>query len=108
MTCQGPRARESENSLKQMSEKTFENVSAEVFDRMKTKSAETRGTIYDPPDGNQGTATTKISFIGTIGLGFEFDPEAETVTYRILEKPDLIPEPTIWSGIEEGIQACRD
>ena len=90
-----------------MSEKTFENVDPEVFGRMKEKSFEARGTVYDPADANQGTATTKIAILGKIVLGFDFDPDAGTVTYRILEKPDLIPEDTIWNGIAEGVEACR-
>ena len=91
-----------------MSEKTFENVSPETFDRIKTRGQEERGTIYDPPDANQGTATTKISFIGTIALTFDFDPGAQTLTYQIVEKPGVVPEATIWDSIEEGIQACGE
>ena len=89
-----------------MSEKTFGNVSSEIFDCMKSKSQEIRGTVYDPPEANQGTATTKISIIGTIVLSFDFDPSAQTVTYKIVEIPGIVPESSIWDGIQEGIDAC--
>ena len=89
-----------------MSEKIFGNVSSEIFDCVKTKSQENRGTVYDPPGANQGTATTKISFVGTIVLSFDFDPAAQTVTYKIVDIPGIVPESSIWSSIQEGIDAC--
>jgi hypothetical protein len=89
------------------SQKTYQNVSSALFGCIKTKSKSEHGTVYDPPNGNQGTATTKVSFIGTIVLGFVFDPGASTLAYTIQKKPGVVLDNQIWNGIQSTIDECR-
>jgi hypothetical protein len=84
----------------------YNGITQEVFSCVKTKSEQEHGTKYDPPDANQGTATTSGSW-GTIILGFNYDPSAQTLTYTLEKKPWLVPESTIWNGIRETIEECQ-
>jgi hypothetical protein len=86
--------------------RVFNNVTPEAFGRIKNKSQQEHGTIYDPADGDRGTATTK-TWVGTVALGFAFDRAAKTLTYTLVSKPTLAPESKIWSGIESTVSSCR-
>lgn len=88
-----------------MSTKSFNNVTQDVWDCVKAASISQHSTVYDPPDGNQGTATTN-TVVGTVVMEFVFDPTAETVTYTIKSKPMLVPESALWNGIESSVEAC--
>ncbi len=88
------------------SSQTFAPVNAACFDCIKSTSASDHGTVYAPATGNQGTATTKITFIGTVELSFNFDPNAQTIVYTIVKKPGIVPESSIWSGIQDTIDGC--
>ncbi len=89
-----------------MASKTYHGVTEEIFKCVKTKSHSEHGTIYDPPTGNKGTATTSIPVLGKIVLGYDLQPNRD-LTYTIIEKPGLAPEGEIWSGIEKTINGCR-
>jgi hypothetical protein len=85
--------------------KSFGNVTQAVWDCVKSTSAKEHGTTYEPPDSNQGTATTQ-TIVGKIALGFNFDPAQETVTYTIIQKPGIVSEQEIWDGIQDSINGC--
>ncbi len=87
-------------------EKTYNDVTAPIFDCVKTTGEKTLGTKFVPPDANQGTATTQSS-VGEIVLNFDFDPQASTLTYKILKKPFMVSENQIWDSIQGGIDGCR-
>ena len=85
---------------------TYNNVSAAVFACVKSTSASQHGTVYDPPEGNQGTATTSTA-VGSVVVSFDLDPTNNTITYCLVSKPWLVPESDIWSGIASTIASCQ-
>ena len=87
------------------SSKVFYGVTPSVFACVKTTSQQQHGTVYDPPDGNQGTAITQTS-TWTVKLAFNFDPGSDQITYTILYKTWIITDSEIWSGIGDTINGC--
>ena len=85
---------------------TFNNVSAAVFACVKQQSAQQHGTVYAPPDGTSGTATTDTA-VGTVIVSFDLDEASGSITYCIVQKPFLAPESAIWNGIASTISACQ-
>lgn len=86
--------------------KVYHNVTQEIFDCVKKKSAEEHGTVYDPPDADKGTSTTD-SIVGKVVLEFDLNTETGDLTYTLTKKPVLAPEHEIWNGIEQAINNCR-
>ena len=64
------------------------------------------GTVYDPPTGNQGTATTE-TIVGKVVLSFDLNTDTNEIKYVLVDKPVLAPEHQIWNGIESTINDCR-
>ncbi|RAR57633.1 hypothetical protein C7401_115191 [Paraburkholderia unamae] len=86
--------------------KTYNGVTPEIFSCLKTKSKRDHGTIYDPAEGNTGTAST--SGVGwAVKLQFNFNPEGGQLQYTVLEKSWIVPVGEIWSGISDTINSCR-
>ena len=85
--------------------KTFSGVSAAIFDCMRARAIAQYGTVYSPAEGLEGTATT-VQMGQKVVMAFSLDAAAETLTYSIVEKGFLVPERSIWSGIEAHIAAC--
>ena len=85
--------------------KTFNSVTAEIFDCVKKASGVEHGTVYDPPSGNSGTATTETK-VGKVVLSFELNPGNGTVTYCIVSKPWVVPSSAVFNGISDSIDAC--
>lgn len=86
--------------------KTYSNVTEQIFDCVKTKSATEHGTVYDPATGDSGTATTH-TVVGKVVLKFDLDTASGDLTYTLVDKPILAPEHEIWNGIEGAINSCR-
>jgi hypothetical protein len=84
----------------------YKNVTQTIFTCVKAKSKAEHGTDYEPPNTNSGTAITKVTWIGTIKVDFKFDPSAHTLTYSNLQKPGVVPESSVWNGIESTIREC--
>lgn len=85
---------------------SFDGVTAKVWERLKAKTAREHGTRYEPPNANVGLSTTG-TVLGRLVLAFEYQPSRQHVTYTIREKPLLISEGTIWSGIGTAIERCQ-
>ena len=85
-----------------MATKTFAGITPAPWERIKAESASEHGTVYDPPQGAKGTATTKTP-VGELVLRFEYDAARQTVTYSIDKKPFIVAEGTIWSGVQGAI-----
>jgi hypothetical protein len=86
--------------------KTFTGVTQAIFTCVKQKSLAEHGTVYDPANGNKGTATTKVRVIGTIVVSFDFDPNAGSITYCIVQKPGIVTASEIFGGIGDTISSC--
>ncbi|MDF1698049.1 MAG: hypothetical protein P1U56_19535 [Saprospiraceae bacterium] len=86
--------------------KVFHGITPEVWECVKKTSHVEHGTVYDPPNGDKGTATTK-TIVGDVVLNFSLDPAASTVTYTIVKKPFLASQNQIWNGTQETIDGCR-
>ena len=56
-----------------MSSKSYKNITAAIFSCVKTISEKEHGTVYDPPDANQGTATTDTA-VGKVIVSFDLNP----------------------------------
>ena len=85
--------------------KTFNSVTPAIFDCVKKASAVEHGTVYDPPSGNTGTATTNTT-IGKVVLSFDLNPATGTITYCIVSKPWAVPASAVFNGISDSINAC--
>lgn len=87
-------------------EQTFSGVNASLWQHLKAQSTEEFGTVYEPPDANQGVATTRTP-IGEVVLAFDFQPETETLTYRIEKKPVFLTAKLLFDGTQERIDALK-
>ena len=86
--------------------KTYKNITAAIFECVKTTSEREHHTKYVPKDGNSGTATTHTA-VGKVVMGFDFDPSSGDLTYTIKDKPGIAPKSSIWDGIKYTIDGCR-
>jgi hypothetical protein len=87
------------------STRSWQNITQAIFDCVVATSAKEHGTIYNPPGADSGTATTNTP-VGSVVVGFTFDPLTEVLTYTILKKPFVVPDSQIWSGINGTIEGC--
>jgi hypothetical protein len=87
-------------------QKTFNGVTPEIFECIKTSSEKEHGTAYDPSSGNKGTATTE-TIVGKVVLGFDFDPSSSSITYSITSKPFIVSDSQIFDGIASSINTCH-
>lgn len=89
-----------------MEEHIFDGVSAATWERMQANGRTEHGTVFEETAANNGVATTPTP-MGTVVLGYTFDPSAERVCYKIIKKPMLAPSMLIWGGIKAAIDRCR-
>ena len=85
----------------------FEGVSAVVWQRMQARGEREHGTVFEHTNAMQGTATTPTP-VGPVVLGFEFEADAERITYTIVQKPFFAASSLIWGGIAAAIERCRN
>jgi hypothetical protein len=85
---------------------SFDGVSPKVWERLKVRSSSEHGTRYEPPDSNAGISRTR-TVLGTLVLAFDYRPSVQHLTYTIQEKPLLLGEGAIWSGIRTAIDRCQ-
>jgi hypothetical protein len=85
---------------------TYQNVTAAVFACVKSTSSQQHGTVYNPPDGTSGTATTNTP-VGQVVLSFDLDTTNDAITYCLVSKPWMVPESDIWNGIASTISGCQ-
>jgi hypothetical protein len=87
--------------------KNFDGVTETVFQCVKAKSRQEHDTVYDPPDADQGTATTNVPVVGTIELTFDRNPSTNVILYCIVKKPFIVSNDQIFNGIADTISACK-
>lgn len=85
--------------------KTFEEVTPEIWNCIRDASKRKHDTVYDPPDADQGTATT-LTIVGKLELAYSFDREQNKITFTIESKPIFVPASQIWDGIQDAIDTC--
>jgi hypothetical protein len=83
---------------------SWEGVTQQIFECVKAKSEKEHGTVYEPPNADEGKAVTKTA-VGTVVLTFKLS--GGTLTYEIVEKPWIVSASAIWEGINETIESCR-
>jgi hypothetical protein len=86
--------------------RSFSNVSAETLRCMEESSRKQHGTVYRRDVKNPNIVTSETHYFGLTRIVSDFDPQAETVTYRILQKPGLASYSQVWDGVREAIRAC--
>ena len=59
---------------------SYEGVSEAMLACMKRAGVAESGTVYEPPDTNQGMATTKVPVFGKVILTFDLNPESRIIT----------------------------
>ena len=87
-----------------MADQVYNQVTQALFGCVKQQSNKEHGTVYDPPNGNSGTATTPSP---KVVLTFDFVPADMTLSYTLVEKPWWVPESAIWDGIAKTLNHCR-
>lgn len=87
-------------------QRTFDDVSPEVWDRVKAIARDRFGTIFAPDASPSGTATTATP-IGQVVLDYDHDPDARQITCTLRRKPLLVLSGQIWSGLAETIERCK-
>lgn len=85
--------------------RSFGGITPAVWSCVKSTSFKEHGTVYAPADGSTGTATTG-TIVGQVVLGFTYDSVKDTVSYNIQQKPFIVSDDQIWSGIQETIDHC--
>ena len=84
---------------------TYQGVTDQIFNCVKTKTKSDYGTVYKPETGNTGTATT--DYMGThTELEYDLNTDKKTLTYSIKDKSWVISEDRIWSNIEDTLKGC--
>jgi hypothetical protein len=86
--------------------RTFHNLSPETYACTKDIGEARHNTIYEPRDGNYGTATTS-SFFWIIVIAYRYDPETGDLFHEILRRSWIIPVNAVWDGIREQIEECE-
>jgi hypothetical protein len=86
--------------------KTYEGVTEAMLAYMK-RNGTAAGTKYDPPEGNRGTATSKVPVFGNLVVAFELDPATQVISYEIKEKPGTVPEALVWGRITQAVEDCK-
>jgi hypothetical protein len=89
-----------------MSSKSYDNITEAIFDCVKAASARAHNTVYDPPDADQGTATSPTPVGGHVVLTFNLDTTTNVLSYDIKSKPFLVTDSEIWDGISSTIKGC--
>jgi hypothetical protein len=85
--------------------KSYAGITPAIWNCVKTTSFNEHGTVYAPADSNIGTATTD-TIVGSVVLGFNYDPVKDTLNYNIVKKPFLASDDQIWNGIQDTITHC--
>ena len=86
--------------------KVYHGVTQAIFDCVKATSYHQHGTVYTPADGNNGTSQT--SGPGwSVDMSFDFNSASGDLTYTLTHKTWIVPESSIWDGIEATINGCR-
>lgn len=86
--------------------KIFDDVSPEVWEKVKAVARDRFGTVFSPEASSCGTATTATP-IGQVVLEYDHDPDARQITYTLRKKPMLILSGQVWSGLAETIEQCK-
>lgn len=86
--------------------KIFDDVSPEVWEKVKSIARDRYGTVFEPEAGSCGTATTATP-IGQVVLDYDHDAKTRQITYTLRKKPLLILSGQIWSGLAETIEQCK-
>jgi hypothetical protein len=92
------------------SSNTYDNVTQDIFNCVRTTSEQQHGTVYTPPDANQGTTMTKGSkgpIHWHVEMSFNFTPANGQLAYTILDKSTVVTESEIWDGISKTINGCQ-
>lgn len=87
--------------------RTFADVDAATWAKLRDYGARTHGTTYDDSSPTEGRATTQTP-VGTVEMSYSLDPDSSSVTYVIHRKPFLVPASMIWDGIAQTLSTLRE
>ncbi len=85
--------------------RTFHNVTRAIYECTKDIGEARHNTIYEPRDGDDGTATTS-SFFWKLVVYYRFDPATGDLYHEIRERSWIIPVDRVWAGIGDQIAEC--
>jgi len=72
--------------------KTYEGVAEAMLTCMK-RNGTAAGKRYDPPEGNRGTATSKVPVFGSVVVAFDLDPATQVSLTRSRRSQALCRRP---------------
>jgi hypothetical protein len=81
---------------------TFCGVTAQIMERIRQLARSEHGIVFDPPDGDQGTATGRTP-LGECVVHFKHDLAGAALVLTLLKKPTLLPAGLLWSSIKQEI-----
>lgn len=87
--------------------RTYDGMTPEIWERIRSLGQRDHGTVFAETSAESGIASTNTP-VGKVVLGYALDWSKGCVTYTLLEKPMLAPAAMIWSGLEQGLERCRN
>ena len=85
----------------------FCSVSTEIAIRLKEVGRSRYGIVFDPLEGQSGTATGQTP-LGECVIEFVHDSAREELTLTLVRKPWLLPESLLWMGFQRTLERCRE
>jgi len=82
----------------------FTKITDKVLHCLKRKARDHNITY---PKGDQGNIIIKVPVVGKVVLDFVRNPETNTITLTIKEKPMLVTRRKIWNQIATLLNECK-
>jgi hypothetical protein len=106
MAAGGAPASAQDDAARTPSVRTFANVTAATLTCLAENSRREHGAVNTVDPGNPNIVTSETHYFGLTRIVRDFDPRAETATYRILRKPAIASYAQVWDGIRNATRAC--
>lgn len=80
-----------------MNQNTVTDLCTTTWAALKSTSSLHHGTVYSGE--HSGTATTDTPGLGKTVVSYEYDANAESVSFTIVEKPNSVPAEVVWFAL---------
>ena len=84
-----------------MSDDTITGLAQHEWSAFKVMGRAQHGTDFSGE--NEGTATTDTPGVGKTVMTYSYDAAAETAVFKIVEKPEHVPEEVIWFALGASV-----
>lgn len=86
--------------------KLFSSIDEAMLTCIKETSQTKHGTVFDPPVGNKGTATTDTT-VGKVVVSFVLDTSSQVLQFCIISKPWIISASQVFDSLAGVISECQ-